>query len=492
VRAFNEVLAVEPQAAGSTAEGMITYEDLSRACLAQGVMPAVVPQLKTITLGGALAGVGIESSSHRHGLVHDTMLELDVLLGDGRVRHVHARQRARGSLLRLPELLRHARLRAARQGAHVPVKPYVQLRAPAVQSGDNSSRRWSGACARRADFVDGTVFSPGEMYLTLGASPTARRGRSDYTYERIYYRSIREKREDYLTSHDYIWRWDTDWFWCSKNVLAQNPLSESLYGRKRLGSRTYTKIMRWNSRVGITKKIERVLGLHSESVIQDVDIPLGARAGVPRLLCAEIALWPMWTCPIGPQALGTLLALSGARRVVRELRLLGREAHARGASAGALQPPDRAQGGRARRHQVALLGFVLSARGIRRRATAVATSRAQGRSTTPRARFRSLTRKCVLRGLEGGWPTGEGLLVARLAIDAADRRRPCARRRSKPMSRPQSDTHAVLAARHALARRVQRRAARRCRAPTSAWSRSAISAATDSSPVSGTSPATSS
>ena len=64
---------------------MTPYEDLTRACLAHGVMPAVVPQLKTITLGGAVAGVGIESSSHRHGLVHDTMLELDVLLGDGRV-----------------------------------------------------------------------------------------------------------------------------------------------------------------------------------------------------------------------------------------------------------------------------------------------------------------------------------------------------------------------------------------------------------------------
>src|SRR5688572_17202261 len=62
------------------AEGMVTYEDLARACLARGVMPAVVPQLKTITLGGAVAGVGIESSSHRYGLVHDTMLELDVLL----------------------------------------------------------------------------------------------------------------------------------------------------------------------------------------------------------------------------------------------------------------------------------------------------------------------------------------------------------------------------------------------------------------------------
>jgi len=83
VRAFNEVLSIKENFV--EAEGMVTYESLLAACLAHGVMPAVVPQLKTITLGGAVAGVGIESSSHRHGLVHDTMLELDVLLGDGRV-----------------------------------------------------------------------------------------------------------------------------------------------------------------------------------------------------------------------------------------------------------------------------------------------------------------------------------------------------------------------------------------------------------------------
>ncbi|HEY3076909.1 MAG TPA: FAD-binding protein, partial [Burkholderiales bacterium] len=85
MRAFNQVLQVDAAAGWIDTEGMITYEDLTRECLVHGLMPAVVPQLKTITLGGAVAGVGIESSSHRHGLVHDTMLELDVLLGDGRI-----------------------------------------------------------------------------------------------------------------------------------------------------------------------------------------------------------------------------------------------------------------------------------------------------------------------------------------------------------------------------------------------------------------------
>ena len=83
VSAFREVLEVDAAEGWVDAEGMVTYEDLVRGCLAKGVMPAVVPQLKTITLGGAMAGVGIEASSHRYGLVHDTALELEVLLGDG-------------------------------------------------------------------------------------------------------------------------------------------------------------------------------------------------------------------------------------------------------------------------------------------------------------------------------------------------------------------------------------------------------------------------
>jgi len=55
VRGFTEVLSIQQDFV--EAEGMIPYEDLTRACLARGVMPAVVPQLKTITLGGAVAGV---------------------------------------------------------------------------------------------------------------------------------------------------------------------------------------------------------------------------------------------------------------------------------------------------------------------------------------------------------------------------------------------------------------------------------------------------
>ena len=62
---------------------------------------------------------------------------------------------------------------------------------------------------------------------------------SDYTGTRIYYRSIQEKRTDHLTIRDYLWRWDTDWFWCSKQFGGQRPLVRLLATPLLLNSRTW-------------------------------------------------------------------------------------------------------------------------------------------------------------------------------------------------------------------------------------------------------------
>jgi len=298
VRGFDQVLSLGDGFV--EAEGMISYEALTRACLARGVMPAVVPQLKTITLGGALAGVGIESSSHRQGLVHDTMLELDVLLGDGRVIQCSARNEHADLFFGFPNSYGTLGYALRAKARTIPVKPYVRLEhLPFSDAATYFVQLEKTLRAGEADFVDGTVFSPERMFITLGRFTDTAPYTSDYTYEHIYYRSIARRSEDYLTVHDYLWRWDTDWFWCSKNVLAQNPLVRRIYGRDRLGSRTYTKIMRWNARAGVTRKLERVLGLHSESVIQDVDIPLSRAAEFLEFYAREIQLWPQWVCPIG-------------------------------------------------------------------------------------------------------------------------------------------------------------------------------------------------
>ncbi|MGH8736190.1 MAG: FAD-binding oxidoreductase [Burkholderiales bacterium] len=315
VREFREVLRVDPAAGVIEAEGMASYETLVAACLPQGVMPAVVPQLSTITLGGAVAGIGIEASSHRYGLVHESVLELEVLTGDGRIVVCTPRNEHAGLFYALPNsygTLGYA-LRVTARTA--PVKRFVRLEHRPFRRGEDCFAALDKIVrAGEADFVDGTVFAPDRMFLTLGRFVDEAPYSSDYGYLDIYYRSIGEKREDFLSAHDFIWRWDTDWFWCSKNLLAQNPLVRRLYGRARLNSRTYTRIMRWNSRVGLTRWLDRLQGLHAESVIQDVDVPLARAAEFLDFFAREIGIWPAWLCPIMPQADADRFSLYPMRR----------------------------------------------------------------------------------------------------------------------------------------------------------------------------------
>ena len=155
------------------------------------------------------------------------------------------------------------------------------------------------ACGSDADFVDGSVFGPREMYLTEGRFVDEAPYTSDYTWLKMYFRSIQQRSEDYLGIRDYIWRWDTDWFWCSKNLYVQNLPMRLLLGRNRLNSISYQKVMRWNNRVGFTGRINRWLNRQPEGVVQDVDIPIEHAPEFLRFFLRDIGIRPVWMCPIG-------------------------------------------------------------------------------------------------------------------------------------------------------------------------------------------------
>ena len=82
---LTHVVDLDPVSRTARVQGMTTYEDLVAATLPHGLMPLVVPQLRTITLGGAVTGLGIEASSFRSGLPHESVLEAEILTGDGEV-----------------------------------------------------------------------------------------------------------------------------------------------------------------------------------------------------------------------------------------------------------------------------------------------------------------------------------------------------------------------------------------------------------------------
>ncbi|MEW6132856.1 MAG: FAD-binding oxidoreductase [Pseudomonadota bacterium] len=300
VRAFNEVLAVNAEERWVEAEGMTPYVRLVDAMLEKGVMPAVVPQLKSITIGGAAAGVGIEATSFRYGLVHETLQELEILLPDGRIVTAAPDNEHSDLFYGFPNSYGTLGYALKLKALAVPVKPYVEVHHAHFGDAAEFFKAIETACAGDADFVDGVVFGAREFVLSQARFRDSAPYASDYTYKNIYYRSLRSRELDYLTTRDYIWRWDTDWFWCSKNLGAQNPLIRRLLGRKRLNSVFYTKMMRFNSRWGLTRRLDRLLGLHRESVIQDVDIPIRNAAAFLDFFQREIGILPIWVCPVRP------------------------------------------------------------------------------------------------------------------------------------------------------------------------------------------------
>ena len=286
---------------------MTTYEHLVGCLtLVHGLMPSVVPQLKTITIGGAVTGLGIESSSFRNGLPHESVREIEVLTGDGEVVVARPRRPGRRLVPRLPEFLRHARLRgtgadrpragaAVRAGArHVRFADLDELAAAVDHVVAEGS--FDG---EPVDFLDGTVFSADEAYLSLGSWADEAPFTSDYTGNEVYFRSIQQRRVDYLTVRDYLWRWDTDWFWCSRAFGAQNPRIRRLWPKRWLRSDVYGKLIRLENRYHVAARLEARKGLPPrERVVQDVEIPLERTADFLRWFLREVPIEPVWLCPL--------------------------------------------------------------------------------------------------------------------------------------------------------------------------------------------------
>jgi FAD/FMN-containing dehydrogenase len=305
VSAFARVIHVDPAARTAVVGGMTTYEALCDATLPHQLMPLVVPQLKTITLGGAVTGLGIESSSLWHGLPHESVTEMEILTGDGRVVVATKDNEHSDLYYGFPNSYGTLGYSLALTIELMPVKPYVHLR----HFRFTEPRACMDAIARiaadreyeghKADFVDGVAFSTTELYLTVGAFSDKAPWLGDYTGQQVFYKSLRTNREDFLTVKDYIWRWDTDWFWCSHAFGVQNPRLRRFWPRRYRRSDVYRKLVAFDQRHGLTAVLaEKRHQPAREMVVQDVEIPVGRGDEFLGFFEKNVKMSPVWMCPL--------------------------------------------------------------------------------------------------------------------------------------------------------------------------------------------------
>jgi FAD/FMN-containing dehydrogenase len=305
------VLSVDPETRTADVAGMCTYEDLVATTLPYGLSPLVIPQLKTITVGGAVSGLGIESASFRNGLPHESVLEMDILTGAGEL--LTASRGEHSDLFRaFPNsygtLGYCTRLRIALE----PAAPFVALRhirfrsLPAMVAAMERIIDTGGQGGTPVDYLDGVVFSPEESYLCVGRRTTTPGPVSDYTGKKIYYQSIQHEligaesiKDDRMTMHDYFWRWDTDWFWCSRAFGVQNPLLRRWWPRRYRRSSVYAKLVAMDRRLRVSDRIETRKGRPArERVVQDVEVPIGRSCEFLEWFLDSVPITPIWLCPL--------------------------------------------------------------------------------------------------------------------------------------------------------------------------------------------------
>jgi FAD/FMN-containing dehydrogenase len=281
---LTEILEIDPVRRICVAESGVTFVDLVAATLAHGLVPIVVPELKTITIGGAVSGGSIESMSFVHGGFHDTCLEYEVITGTGDVlvcrpdnehhlifQMMHFAFGTLGVLARLTFKL-------------VPARPYVRLRYETY----TTIAAYQGAIARHfeardVDFMDGIIHSPSCYVLCAGDFVDSAPYTSDYTWMKIYYQSTRTRTEDYLTTPDYFFRYD-------RGVTNVRP--RSFLGRLVLGR--FLASTQW---LRLGEKLRWLLRSEKPTVTLDVFVPFSK---VPEFLAwyeRTFQFYPLWCVP---------------------------------------------------------------------------------------------------------------------------------------------------------------------------------------------------
>ena len=302
------VISIDAAARTADVQGMCTYEDLCDVTLEHGLIPLVVPQLRTITLGGAVTGLGIESTSFRNGLPHESVLEMDVFTGTGEVVTATATNEHARLFETFPNsygsLGYATRLRIELE----PISPLVELRhvhfddmgllaktiTAITETGEHDGQHVDG--------LDGVFFEPGEAYLTLARwSDRSAAGvtTSDYTGDKLYFASLQERDSDLLTAYDYLWRWDTDWFWCSGAFGLKNPVVRRLWPRRFRRSDVYHRLVGLDTRFGIADRLDRRAGRpQRERVVQDVEVAVDRLPEFLSWFDEHVGMRPVWLCPL--------------------------------------------------------------------------------------------------------------------------------------------------------------------------------------------------
>jgi len=281
---LNKILDIDREKMICIAEPGVTFAELVNAALKYGLVPIVVPELKTITIGGAVAGCSIESMSYKYGGFHDTCLEYEVITANGEVlvctpenENSLIFQMAHGTFGTLGIISKlKFRLISAKKFVKVRYEKYGSLE-------DYKSAIWKHYKNKDVDFMDGIIHSPSLYVLSIGSFVDKAPYTHNYDWMRVYYKSTRKRKFDYLKTADYFFRYDKG----VTNVTPRSFLGRLIFGRF-LGS---TEVLKF------VDKFRKFIPSEKIPVTLDVFVPFSKITNFMEWYKKRINFFPLWCVP---------------------------------------------------------------------------------------------------------------------------------------------------------------------------------------------------
>lgn len=281
---LNEIINIDIENHICTAEPGVTFVKLVSETLKYGLVPIIVPELKTITIGGAVAGCSIESMSYKYGGFHDTCIEYEIITAKGDVlictpdnknkllfQMIHGTFGTLGMISRMKFKL-------------IPAKRFVKVEYNKYYTLEEfKSAIWKHFKEKDVDFMDGIIHSPTKYVLStanfVDEAPYTHR----YDWMRIYYKTTSKRDEDYLETIDYFFRYD-------KGVTHVTPSSF-------LGRLFFGKFINSATLLRLVRKFHRFIPSSMIPVTIDLFIPFSKAEKFMDWYRKEINYFPLWCVP---------------------------------------------------------------------------------------------------------------------------------------------------------------------------------------------------
>ncbi|MFH0752204.1 MAG: FAD-binding oxidoreductase [archaeon] len=285
---LDQILEIDTENKTCTAEPGVTFSELTKATLQHNLTPIIVPELKEITIGGAVAGCSVESMSYKHGGFHDNCLEYELITAKGDVLEctpennkdifhmLHGTFGTLGMITKLKFKL-------------IDAKPYVHLIHETHKTLEEYKKSIKDHFEKQdIDFMDGIIHSPEHYVLCTGNFTDNAPYTNAYDWMKIYHKSTAKRKEDYLKTYDYYFRYDADCHWISRNYGMENPILRFLLGKFLLSS---------TNMLSMANKLKPIFKHIKPDVIVDVFVPFSKWEEFSEFYNKELNDFPVWMVP---------------------------------------------------------------------------------------------------------------------------------------------------------------------------------------------------